>query len=295
MKRIMFLLPVLAVLFTAGCNGNRIHRWTGVVEGEIFTVAAPVTDRLSDLVVTEGDFVRQGDLLGNLDTTTQKLQMESLEAKIRQISLMEEDLENQLKVAGEAEALALSTLERYNTLREQEGVSEQVLDELGYKAEQASSAVRSLEIKRKTLASQKNDLDIQYRSLQEIVDRSVLKAPGNGLVDKIYYSPGEYVPALRPVMEIVDLGNLWCMIYVPEEMLPRIDTETVLSVRAGGETLTGRVVHINAAAEFTPRELLTPDNRQAMAYGVKIRLDNSRGVLKIGMPVDLFLDDSESR
>lgn len=286
------VLP-LVFLILSGCGGRTLQ-WTATAEGESYAVAAPLSERLAGLAVGEGDRVSKGNTLGRMEDLTVRLQLDSLKEKECQLVLQQKDLEGQLAVAREARDLAENTLRRHRTLVRGEGISGQSLDELELKAEQASSTVHSLELKRDTLASQQRELQLQIQTQEETLRRTLLVAPADGIVDKIYYNPGEYVPALRPVLEIVDTENLWCMIYVPEARLSKIRVGSRFKILAGGETLSGEVVHINSRAEFTPRELLTPDNRQSMAYGVKVRFHNSTGAVKIGMPVDILPDEQDS-
>jgi HlyD family secretion protein len=58
---------------------------------------------------------------------------------------------------------------------------------------------------------------------------------------------------------------------------------------AGGAGLPGRVTFISPKAEFTPRNVQTADERSKLVYRIKVSVDNSRGVLKQGMPVDAEL------
>jgi len=46
---------------------------------------------------------------------------------------------------------------------------------------------------------------------------------------------------------------------------------------------------ISARAEFTPTPIQTRDERADLVYAFKIRVANDRGILKIGMPVDVEL------
>ena len=48
---------------------------------------------------------------------------------------------------------------------------------------------------------------------------------------------------------------------------------------------------ISPEAEFTPRDVQTPDERTKLVYRVKIELDNSNGVFKPGMPADGYIGE----
>ena len=55
---------------------------------------------------------------------------------------------------------------------------------------------------------------------------------------------------------------------------------------AGGAGLKGTVTFISPKAEFTPRNVQTAEERSKLVYRIKVTVDNSKGILKQGMPVE---------
>jgi HlyD family secretion protein len=55
---------------------------------------------------------------------------------------------------------------------------------------------------------------------------------------------------------------------------------------AGGDGRPGSISYISSAAEFTPRNVQTAEDRAKLVYRVKVAVDNGDGVFKIGMPVE---------
>ena len=55
-----------------------------------------------------------------------------------------------------------------------------------------------------------------------------------------------------------------------------------------GQSLVGKIAWISPRAEFTPKSILTPETRTSLVYAVKIDVPNPDGVLKHGMPVEVF-------
>ena len=53
-----------------------------------------------------------------------------------------------------------------------------------------------------------------------------------------------------------------------------------------GRVFAGEVAQISDKPEFTPRNVATAEERLNTFYAVEIRLDNSDGALKPGMPAD---------
>jgi HlyD family secretion protein len=63
-------------------------------------------------------------------------------------------------------------------------------------------------------------------------------------------------------------------------------------VRADGreEAFDGTVSFVSDVAEFTPKNVQTPEERAKLVYRIKIALDNGAGVFKPGMPADAWFD-----
>jgi HlyD family secretion protein len=102
---------------------------------------------------------------------------------------------------------------------------------------------------------------------------------------------GEIVARGTPLVVITDLDHAWANLFVPEPMVPRVtigQAATVLT-DAGGPGLEGKVTFVSPRAEFTPRNVQTAEERSKLVYRIKVTVDNSAGVLKLGMPVDAEL------
>jgi HlyD family secretion protein len=77
---------------------------------------------------------------------------------------------------------------------------------------------------------------------------------------------------------------------VPEPLVPSLKLDQPATVITdGGDRLAGRITFISPKAEFTPRNVQTPDERAKLVYRVKVSVDNRNGVLKPGMPVTVDL------
>ena len=54
-----------------------------------------------------------------------------------------------------------------------------------------------------------------------------------------------------------------------------------------GETFQASVIHIADKAEFTPRNVQTADGRKSTVFAIKLKVEDSAGKLKYGMPADV--------
>lgn len=123
------------------------------------------------------------------------------------------------------------------------------------------------------------DIDVSLAEAQ-------LAAPAEGIVETVSVRPGDLVSAGRIVLTMLEPTQLWVKVYVPETDLSRVKLGQAARVTVDGmpgRTFTGHVKQIASAAEFLPRNVQTPDDRQHQVFGVKVYVDNVNGTLKSGM------------
>jgi HlyD family secretion protein len=134
------------------------------------------------------------------------------------------------------------------------------------------------------------EADVSLASIH--LDRAALTAPVSGTALTKSIEPGENVPAARPVTTLADLSEVKARFYVPVDLLGSLatgDEITVLSDASPGERFKGRISYISEQAEFTPKNILTREERTKLVYMVKAVVPNTGRELKSGMPVEILL------
>jgi len=117
---------------------------------------------------------------------------------------------------------------------------------------------------------------------------ATLTSPIGGLVTEKLVEIGEMIAPRAPAIVVVDLDHAWADVFVPEPAVPqiKIGQQATVFTDAGGAGLTGTVSYISPKAEFTPRNVQTAEERSRLVYRIKVSVDNAKGVLKQGMPVE---------
>ena len=88
----------------------------------------------------------------------------------------------------------------------------------------------------------------------------------------------------------MDLDDAWVNAYVEETVVPTLKIGQAVTVATdAADRLPGVIAFIAPRAEFTPRNVQTATERARLVYRVKVTVDNSKGILKPGMPVDVEL------
>ena len=115
-----------------------------------------------------------------------------------------------------------------------------------------------------------------------------------GTVLTTYVEGQELVSPGQPLYDLADLSTLELRAYASGAQLPQLslgDQVTVaVDAPGGGETrLPGEISWIASTAEFTPSTLQTKEERVDLVYAFKVRVRNPDGLLKIGMPGEVYL------
>jgi HlyD family secretion protein len=131
-------------------------------------------------------------------------------------------------------------------------------------------------------------VDAQIASLDHDRADTVLRAPSPGIVSSRLVEPGEWLPPGQPAVVLLDLANAWANAYVEEPLVPALRVGGAATVVTdAGDRVAGTITFISPRAEFTPRNVQTADERARLVFRVKVSVDNARGVLKPGMPVEV--------
>ncbi len=121
-----------------------------------------------------------------------------------------------------------------------------------------------------------------------------LTAPMDGIVTSRNGQTGETASAGAPLLTIANLDDVTLAIYIPETRVGQVQVGQEVQVQVDSfpeRVFVGQVSSIAGEAEFTPRNVQTQEERVNLVFAVKVRLPNSDGLLKPGMPADATLID----
>ncbi|HZT37607.1 MAG TPA: efflux RND transporter periplasmic adaptor subunit [Bryobacteraceae bacterium] len=160
--------------------------------------------------------------------------------------------------------------------------------------------------------SEANELEIRRRE-QELSARKAelerakaqLGVADSQLQDTTVYSPvdgvvlvksaevGEVLAAGATVVTIGDLDHPWLRGYINETDLGRVKLGQRVKVTTDsfpGKVYQGRISFIASDAEFTPKQIQTPEERVKLVYRIKVDVENPNRELKGNMPVDAEIE-----
>jgi len=124
----------------------------------------------------------------------------------------------------------------------------------------------------------------------ETLSRTRLVAPADGVVMTRVIEPGTVVLPSSPVYSLAIAGEVWVRAFVPEPLLGRAAPGSEVRVRTdGGRDYAGRIGYLSPVAEFTPKTVETPELRTQLVYRLRIRIAAPDDGLRQGMPVTITL------
>jgi HlyD family secretion protein len=128
---------------------------------------------------------------------------------------------------------------------------------------------------------------LEYAQLT-MEDQEVV-SPIDGVVLVKDVETGEILTAGGGVVVIGDPHDQWLKIYVSEDMVHQlaINTQALIYVDGGKQPYKGHVTFISDKAEFTPRNVQTPEERVTQTIAVKITVDNPDENLHAGVSADV--------
>jgi multidrug resistance efflux pump len=117
-------------------------------------------------------------------------------------------------------------------------------------------------------------------------------APEKCRIETISARAGSMVPAWQPVVLALRADDLWVKVFVPSTELGKLKLGQAVEVAVDshpGKRFEGRVLHIAAVSEFTPRNVQSADERKHQVFAVKVRVADPGGVFKSGMAAEVFV------
>ena len=126
-----------------------------------------------------------------------------------------------------------------------------------------------------------------------LLDDLTIHAPATGVITTRIVNSGEVVAAGSPMFDIVDLDRLYLKVYIPEKVIGKVRLGLPAHIYTDAfpdKPFPAKIRYIASQAEFTPKEVQTPDERVKLVYAVRLYLDsNPEHSLTPGLPADAVI------
>ena len=281
-----------ALLMLASCgNKEKAYDATGVFEATETTVFAEQSGALMTFDVNEGDVIAQGQEVGLIDTTQIWLKIQQAGATKTVYQSQKPDMEKQIAATRQQLAKARQDQQRYKELVADGAAPSKMLDDatnqVAVLQKQLDAQISALNTQLSTLNSQLTTVDVQVDQLRDQLQKCHVSAPISGTVLEKYVERGEFVTTGKPLFKIADTDHMFIRAYVTSAQLKDIKVGQKAKVFADygdgqKKEYDGIVSWISSRSEFTPKTILTDDERADLVYALKVAIRND-GYVKIGM------------
>ena len=276
----------------AACSGNeKEYDATGTFEATEVTVSAEQNGRLLTFGINEGDRVGLGQEVALIDTTQLFLKARQVGATKMVYASQRPDVTKQLAAVKQQLAKARQEQQRFAGLVKDGAANRKMLEDAESQVKvlerQLAALQSSLSTSTNSLNAQMGTADVQCLQVADELRKCHVTAPINGTVLDKYMECGEFAAIGKPLFKLADTDNMYLRAYVTTAQLRQVKTGMTVKVFAdygNGERKEygGKVTWISQKSEFTPKTILTDDERADLVYAVKIAVRND-GYIKIGM------------
>lgn len=259
-------------------NIQKVVNATGEVRAiELVTVGAQASGKIEKLYVKVGDQVKKGDMIAQIDSTTQQNDVDSTKAKLA-------SYEAQLNAAQISLKIAQKQYERMQSLNKQNAASVEDLENANDTYETAKSKVIELQ-------SAIKETKISLSTAETNLGYTKITAPLDGTIVSVPVKEGQTVNAAMNTPTIVQIADLAQM-----EILIEISEGDINNIKPGVKVTYYTLADLNKIYETTLKSidpgltLLTNGEytevvgaSEAIYYYGRLIVPNKDGKLRIGM------------
>lgn len=280
------------------------------------------SEHIHKLLVQEGDRVRGGQLLATLHRERAQAEVANARARVaawraavarlQNGSRPQEVLQARANVAAATARLndAQLIFERARDLSRKQDISEQALDNARANLEVARADLKvaeealglSIEGPRTEdideAKAQLESVEAQLALALEVLKDTGLYAPADGVIRNRILEPGDMATPRTPVFTLALGDPVWVRAYASEFDLGKLSPGMLAEVSTDsypGKAYRGWVGYISPTAEFTPKNVQTPELRTRLVYQVRIYVCNPQDELRLGMPATVSIDLDQAK
>ncbi len=289
-RNLLGLCSLLA-LFSACGNGVPKYDATGTFETTEVLVSAEASGRLLYFDIEEGMLLKAGEEVGVVDTVQLYLKKLQLEASIKSVEEQRPDILKQVAATKEQISAAGRERNRMANLLKVGAANQKQLDDAEDQLEvlrkQLVAQNSTLSNSHQSLTWQSSSVGIQVAQVEDQLKKCHITSPITGTVLAKYAEAGELTAMGTPLFKVADTEQMYLRVYITSEQLSQVKLGQKVTVFSDYGTdehkqYPGVVTWISDTSEFTPKTILTKNERANLVYAVKIAVHND-GLLKIGM------------
>ena len=270
---------------------EKVVNATGEVRARnLVTVGAQVSGKIEKLYVDVGQEIKKGDLIAEIDSTTQQNEVDINKAKLN-------SYQAQLKAAQTSLKVAEKQYKRMQSLKKSNAASSEDLENAEDTFESAKAKVTELE-------SSVKETEISLSTAETNLGYTKITAPLDGTVVSVPVKEGQTINAAMDTPTIVQVADLNQM-----EILIEISEGDIGNIKPGVKVTYSILADLGKVYETTLKSvdpgltLLTDgeytevvDDGEAIYYYGRLSVPNNDGKLRIGMTTQnvIYVESAEN-
>jgi HlyD family secretion protein len=306
------------LLWTSCRSKQKQYKASGIFEAKEIIVSAESGGKIEQLNIDEGMTLQAGQQVGAINCSQQELIAQQANESLKSLSLKTNDASanvkvleqqklvqaNQIKIIEDQVATANREEARIQKLVSAQAVPSKQLDDvqsnrsilqkqlesaksqLDVLQEQINATRQNVLIQNKAILSEKSPMEARIQQLKDLEKKCQIINPINGTVLAQYTNVYEVANAGKALYKIANLDTLYLKAYITGTQLGDIKlhqtVDIIINQGEKEEIQKGTITWISDKAEFTPKSIMTVDERANLVYPIKVKTPNT-GSLKIGL------------
>lgn len=282
------LVIVLGLVALAGAYGwylwqQQLHALppgiamaNGRLEAEQVEIATKFQGRIATVLAREGDMVDADQVVARMDTVELEAQLNAAKAQVQRAQHEKTQAEAGIVQRESERTFARQEMQRTAALNEKGWATGEKLDQRRNEIRTAQAAyetaVASLDAVKAAIVAQQAEV----ARLESQIHDSTLVAPRRGRIQYKLAQPGEVLPSGGRVFTLLDLSDVYLTVFVPASVAGPLavgDEARVTLDPLPGYVFPAKVTFVATEAQFTPKTVETPEEREKLMFRVKLTID----------------------
>ncbi len=275
MKKIFIIVFIILLIFIIililSLKKEKTVKFSGYFEAKEIILSSKLSSRIIEINKKEGEEVLKGEEIIILDTR-------EIENKLNEINK---------KIISKKEKLKSIDL-NIETLKKDLNSLKEIYKEGGGRKreiEKIENEIKMMEYERNSILSEISSFEEEIKNIEILKEEGIIKSPCNGKINEIYYEKGELLNPGFPVVKIIQIDTLEFIFFVTQKYLPYFKEGDIVFIKPTPlkEFYEGKIIFISDKGEFTPKNIVTEEEKERMVFKIKAYVYNKEKILKPGM------------
>lgn len=280
---------------TACGNKEQAYDASGVFETTEVVVSAKAQGEIISLTAEEGQEVKAGQELGQIDVAQLELKREQLKSTKSATTSRKLDTNRQVASLRQQISNLQAEQTRFKALLADGAATQKQVDDIGYQIntlqKQMDALTEQMNTQNSSIDQQSAGFDAQIGQVNDLLRQARITSPIDGTILAKYAEQGEYAAPGKPLLKVANVGDMKLRAYITAEQLTALKLGQKVTVyadqgKSDRKAYEGTVTWIADKAEFTPKTIQTRDERANLVYAIKVSVKND-GLIKRGMYGDV--------